>query len=318
MKIVVLDGYVLNPGDMSWTGFDKFGEIIVYDRTPNEKIIERIGDAEAVLTNKTPLRRETLEKLSNLKYIGVLATGFNVVDIDAATKNGITVTNIPGYSTDAVAQMVMALLLELCHHTGDHSKEVKAGAWSASKDFAFWHYPLVELKEKTIGIIGFGKIGKAVAGLAKAFGMNILYNSRTRKEYAKESDAIYTDLNSLIEQSDVISLNCPLTDETRNLINKETLAKMKKSSFLINTARGPIVNENDLAEALNTDVIAGAAVDVLSREPADKENPLLNAKNCIITPHIAWATKEARERLMAIAIENVKAYIERNPQNLVN
>ncbi len=252
-----------------------------------------------------------------MKYIGVLATGYNVVDIDVAKKNGITVTNIPGYSTDAVAQMVMALLLELCHHAGEHNREVKDGAWSASKDFVFWSFPLVELKEKTIGIIGFGQIGRAVAGLAKAFGMNILYNSRTRKEYAKESDAIYTDLNSLIEQSDVISLNCPLTDETRNLINKETLEKMKKSSFLINTARGPIVNENDLAEALNTDVIAGAAVDVLSREPADKENPLLNAKNCIITPHIAWATKEARERLMAIAIENVKAYIEGNPQNLV-
>ncbi len=317
MKIVVLDGYALNPGDMSWMGFDKFGEVIVYDRTPKNKIIERIGDAEAVLTNKTPMYLETLEKLNNLKYIGVLATGFNVVDIDAATKNGISVTNIPGYSTDAVAQMVMALTLELCHHTGDHSREVKAGAWSASKDFTFWNYPLVELKGKSIGIIGFGQIGRAVARLAKAFGMNILYNSRTKKEYAKESDAIYTDLDSLIEQSDVISLNCPLTDETRNLINKETLEKMKNSAFLINTARGPVVNENDLAEALNANIIAGAAVDVLSKEPADKKNPLLSAKNCIITPHIAWATKEARERLMAIAIENVKAYIEGEPRNLV-
>ncbi|MCK5759284.1 MAG: D-2-hydroxyacid dehydrogenase [Clostridiales bacterium] len=317
MKIVVLDGYALNPGDMSWMGFDKFGEVIVYDRTPKNKIIERIGDAEAVLTNKTPMYLETLEKLHNLKYIGVLATGFNIVDFDAATKNGIAVTNIPGYSTDAVAQMVIALLLELCHHAGDHSREVKAGAWSASKDFTFWNYPLVELKGKTIGIIGFGQIGKAVARLAKAFGMKILYNSRTQKEHAKDLDAIYTDLESLIEQSDVISLNCPLTDETRNLINKETLVKMKNSAFLINTARGPIVNENDLAEALNANTIAGAAVDVLSKEPADKKNPLLSAKNCIITPHIAWATKEARERLMTIAIENMKAYIEGEPRNLV-
>ena len=284
-------GYALNPGDMSWKGFDKFGEVMVYDRTPKDKILERIKDAEAVLINKTPLNRKTLEKLHNLKYIGVLATGYNMVNIEVAVKRGIAVTNITGYSTDAVAQMVIALLLELCHHAGDHSREVKAGAWSASKDFAFWNYPLVELKEKTIGIIGFGQIGSAGARLAKAFGMNILYNSRLKKGYAKDSNAIYTDLDSLIEQSDVISLNCPLTDETRNLINKETLEKMKKSSFLINTARGPIVNENNLAEALNTGIIAGAAVDVLSREPADKENPLLSAKNCIITPHIAWATK---------------------------
>jgi len=317
MKIVVLDGYVLNPGDMSWTGFDKFGEVIVYDRTPKDKIIERIQDAEAVLTNKTSLRREMFDKLNKLKYIGVLATGFNVIDINAATENGISVTNIPGYSTDAVAQMVMALTLELCHHAGDHSREVKAGAWSESVDFAFWNYPLVELKNKTMGIIGFGQIGRAVALLARAFGMNIIYNSRTPKEYANETGAIYTDLNSLFEQSDVISLNSPLTDETRNLINRETLAKMKKSAFLINTARGPIINEEDLANALNSDVIAGAAVDVLSREPADKNNPLLSAKNCIITPHIAWATKEARERLMTIAIANIEAYIDGNPQNIV-
>ena len=317
MKIVILDGYVLNPGDMSWAGFDKFGEVIVYDRTPKDKIIERIQDAEAVLTNKTSLRRETFDKLNKLKYIGVLATGFNVVDIDAATENGISVTNIPSYSTDAVAQMVMALTLELCHHVGVHSMEVKAGAWSESIDFAFWNYPLVELKNKTMGIIGFGQIGRAVALLARAFGMNIIYNGRTPKDYASETGAIYTDLNSLFEKSDVISLNSPLTDETRDLINRETLAKMKKSAFLINTARGPIINEEDLANALNSDVIAGAAVDVLSREPADKNNPLLSAKNCIITPHIAWATKEARERLMTIAIANIEAYIDGNPKNIV-
>jgi len=213
--------------------------------------------------------------------------------------------------------MVMALTLELCHHAGDHSREVKAGAWSLSKDFAFWNYPLVELKGKSIGIIGFGQIGKAVAGLAKAFGMNILYNSRMPKKYAVETGAIYTDLNSLFVQSDVISLNCPLTDETRNLINRETLDKMKKSAFLVNTARGPVINEEDLANALNSNVIAGAAVDVLSSEPADKNNPLISAKNCIITPHIAWATKEARERLMTIAIANIEAYIDEKPQNLV-
>lgn len=317
MKIVVLDGYALNPGDMSWGGFEKYGEVIVYDRTPENKIVERIEDAEAVLTNKTPLYRTTLEKLENLKYIGVLATGYNIVDIEAATEKGISVTNIPGYSTDAVAQMVMALILELCHHVGEHSNQVKSGAWSASKDFTFWNFPLIELKGKTIGVVGFGQIGRAVANLAKVFGMNILYNSRTPKAYAVDTDAKYAELEVLFKQSDVVSLNCPLTDETRNLINKETLNKMKKTAFLINTARGPVVNEKDLAEALNNGVIAGAAVDVLSKEPADANNSLISSKNCIITPHIAWATKEARERLMTIAISNIKTYIEGKPQNLV-
>lgn len=317
MKIVVLDGYAMNPGDMSWNGLRAFGNVTVYDRTPEDKVMERIKGADAVFTNKTLLRREVLSNADNLKYIGVLATGYNVVDIEAASEKGIIVTNVPGYSTDTVAQMVMALILELCHRAGDHSREVKDGAWSSSKDFAFWSYPLVELKGKTLGIIGFGKIGRAVAKLAAAFGMKILYYSRNRKDYAAESKAEYSEIDVLLNGSDVVSLNCILTDETRNLINKKTLLQMKKTAFLINTSRGPVVNEADLAEALNTGKIAGAGLDVLSREPARTDNPLLKAKNCIITPHIAWATKEARQRLMDITVDNFKAFIEGKPNNIV-
>jgi len=317
MKLVVLDGYAMNPGDMSWNRLDAFGEITVYDRTPKDQTINRIQDADVVFTNKTPLRRDILMNANKLKYIGVLATGYNVVDVDAAMEKGITVTNVPGYSTDAVSQMVMALILELCHRAGDHSCEVKGGAWSKSKDFAYWSYPLVELKGKTMGIIGFGQIGKSVAKLASAFGMKILYFSRNKKDYAMESGAEYSDIDTLLRHSDVVSLNCPLTDETRNLINLDTLSKMKKTAFLINTSRGPVVNEADLADTLNSGGIAGAGLDVLSREPAREDNPLLKAKNCIITPHIAWATKEARQRLMDIAIGNFEAYVEGNPVNTV-
>jgi len=317
MKLVVLDGYAMNPGDMSWDILGAFGEITVYDRTTKDQTVNRIQDADAVFTNKTPLSREILMKARKLKYIGVLATGYNVVDVEAAMEKRITVTNVPGYSTDAVSQMVMALLLELCHHAGNHSLEVKGGAWSKSKDFTFWSYPLVELNEKTMGIIGFGQIGRSVAKLASAFGMKILYFSRNKKDYAMESGAEYSDIDTLLRRSDVVSLNCPLTDETRNLINIDTLLKMKKTAFLINTSRGPVVNEADLADVLNSGGIAGAGLDVLSREPARVDNPLLKAKNCIITPHIAWATQEARQRLMNITIGNFKAYVEGNPVNTV-
>ncbi len=317
MKIVVLDGYALNPGDITWKNLADIGNLTVYDRTSKDKVIERISGAEAVFTNKTAIGRATLEKADKLKYIGVLATGYNVIDVEAAVEMGITVTNIPGYSTNAVAQMVMALLLEMCHHAGAHSLDVKNGAWSNSKDFAFWNYPLVELEGKTMGIIGFGQIGRAVAKLAAAFGMNVIYNSRNKKTYDSKSRATFSKINDLLAQADVISLNCPLTDETRNLINKEAIAKMKKSAMLINTARGPVVNEADLADALNDERIAGAAVDVLSHEPAKPGNPLLTAKNCIITPHIAWAAKEARLRLMDIAANNLKAYISGEPVNTV-
>ena len=317
MKLVVLDGYAMNPGDMSWDILGAFGEITVYDRTTKDQTVNRIQDADAVFTNKTLLSREILMKARKLKYIGVLATGYNVVDVEAAMEKRITVTNVPGYSTDAVSQMVMALLLELCHHAGNHSLEVKGGAWSKSKDFTFWSYPLVELNEKTMGIIGFGQIGRSVAKLASAFGMKILYFSRNKKDYAMESGAEYSDIDTLLRRSDVVSLNCPLTDETRNLINIDTLLKMKKTAFLINTSRGPVVNEADLADVLNSGGIAGAGLDVLSREPARVDNPLLKAKNCIITPHIAWATQEARQRLMNITIGNFKAYVEGNPVNTV-
>lgn len=317
MKIVVLDGYAMNPGDMSWESLGEYGDLKVYDRTPGDKIIERAEGAYAVFTNKTPLSGDVIGKLPDLKYIGVLATGYNVVDVDAANNHGIIVANVPGYSTDAVAQMVMALLLELCHHVGDHSREVREGVWSTSKDFAYWSYPLVELKGKIMGIIGFGQIGRAVAKLAAAFGMKILYNSRNPKEYARETGALHTGIEKLLSESDAVSLNCPLTELTSNLINADSLKLMKETAFLINTARGPVVNETDLAMALNTGSIAGAATDVLSREPADKDNPLLYAKNCIITPHIAWATKEARERLLTVTVDNFKAFMEGQPQNTV-
>lgn len=318
MNIVVLDGYAMNPGDMSWDELGAFGELTVYDRTPVELILERALDADAVFTNKTPLNRETIEKLPGLKYIGVLATGYNVVDVKAATEKGITVTNIPGYSTDDVAQFVMALVLELCHHVGEHAREVRNGSWCSSIDFSYWSYPLIGLKGKTMGIIGFGQIGRAVAKLASAFGMRIFYNSRSRKEYDVESGAAYTNLDELLKNSDIVSLNCPLTDDTEGLINRRTLSLMKKTAFIINTSRGPVVNEQDLADSLNLNQIAGAGLDVLSVEPALEANPLLSAKNCIITPHIAWATNEARQRLMKKVIGNFKAFLDGNPENVVN
>ena len=316
MKIVVLDGYTLNPGDLSWDRLKALGSCEIHDRTAPENILERSKDAEIILTNKTVLDRKTIFSLPKLKYIGVLATGYNVVDIAAAKEKEIAVTNIPTYGTRSVAQMAFALILELAQHAGHHSDTVHEGRWSKSKDFCYWDFPLVELEGLTIGLVGFGRIGQATAEVAKSFGMKIL----AYDNYVKESPmpgAKMIDLDTLFRESDIISLHCPLTDENKGFINKSRLSMMKKNAFLINTSRGPLINEQDLADALNSGQIAGAGMDVLSSEPPKPDNPLLKAKNCIITPHIAWATQSARKRLMNIAVENVKAFIDGNPTNVV-
>lgn len=318
MKIVVLDGYTLNPGDLSWDGLKALGELTVYDRTPKDLVLERIGDAEIVFTNKTPLTRETFENAPNIKWVGVLATGYDVVDIEAAKEKGIPVSNIPTYGTDSVAQMVFALLLEICHHVWDHSQAVKAGEWTNNDDWCFWKYPLMELAGKTMGIIGYGRIGQATGKIAQAMGMKVLaYDQYQNKEL--ETDTMkYVSLDELLSKSHVISLHCPLFDSTRRIINKDTISKMKDGVIIINTARGPLIVEEDLAEALNSGKVYAAAVDVVSVEPIKEDNPLLKARNCIITPHIAWATKEARQRLMDIAVDNLQKFIEGSPVNVVN
>lgn len=318
MKIVVLDGYTLNPGDLTWERLEALGEVTIYDRTPDEEIINRIGHSEIVFTNKTPLREEILLKLPSVKYIGVLATGYNVVDVKAAKKLGKVVTNIPTYGTTAVAQFVFAHLLEICHHVGSHSEAVRNQAWSKSVDFCFWNYPLMELTDKSIGIIGMGRIGQTVAKIAQAFGMKVLaYDIYPEKELECNTFK-YVDLDTLFKTSDVISLHCPLFEETIGIINKENIGKMKDGVIIINTSRGPLIVEKDLAEALNSGKVGGAGVDVLSVEPAASDNPLLMAKNCQITPHIAWAPKESRERLLNIAVDNIIAFIEGNPVNVVS
>ena len=318
MKIVVLDGYVLNPGDLSWDKLNNLGEVVLYDRTPADKIIERSIGAEVLITNKTPLTEEVLNKLPNLKYIGVLATGYNVVDTAAAKRRNIIVTNVPSYSTMSVAQLTFALLLELCHHVQRHSDSVMEGKWAQSSDFSYSDFPLIELSGKTFGIIGFGSIGKKVADIATVFGMNIIAASRHQTDQSDRKNFIWAELNEVLEQADVVSIHCPLTTETKGLINAESLKRMKSSAFLINTSRGPVVVEQDLACALNKGIIAGAGIDVLSIEPPVKDNPLFKAKNCLITPHIAWATKEARERLMDIAVSNIAAFIDGKPVNVVS
>jgi len=317
MKIVVLDGFTLNPGDLSWEGIEKLGDITIYDRTTPEEIVNRACECEIILTNKTPLNMETLEKLPKLKYIGVLATGYNVVDVKAANELGIIVTNTPAYGTMAVAQFVFALLLEICHHVGKHNEVVKQGDWSNCKDFSFWNYPLIELAGKTMGIIGMGRIGMASATIALAFGMNILaYNPSKNKSL--ESDSFkYVELDKLYELADVVNLHCPLNETTSGMINKESISKMKDGVIIINTSRGPLIVEQDLADALNSGKVAGAAVDVMSQEPAQENNPLMLAENCIITPHIAWAPKESRQRLMNIAVDNLVQFIGKKPINVV-
>lgn len=320
MKIVVLDGYTLNPGDLSWGKLKSLGDLTIYDRTEytDDKIITAIADAEIIFTNKTPLSKEVLQKTTSVKYIGVLATGFNVVDVQVAKELGIVVTNVPTYGTTAVAQMTMALLLEICHHVGEHNRAVRQGEWTASKDFCFWNFPLIELAGKTLGIIGFGRIGQATAKLAEAFGMNILATGSRKRPELESASMRYTDLDELFAESDVISLHCPLTDDTEGIINSQNLSKMRDGVMIINTSRGQLVVEKDLKNALDSGKVAYAAVDVVSKEPIDKGNELLDAENCIITPHIAWAPKESRARLMATAIENLEAYLSGNPTNVVN
>lgn len=317
MKIVILDGYTENPGDLSWEAFEALGEVTVYDRTPKEMIVERIGDAQAVITNKTPMTRQTLDNCPSIRYIGVLATGYNVVDTGAAKEKGIPVTNIPTYGTTAVAQMVFALLLEVCHHVGAHSQAVKDGAWSRNPDWCFWNYPLIELAGKTMGIIGFGRIGQAAGKIAKAFGMEVLAYDQYPNDAGRQIGE-YVSLDELYARSDVISLHCPLFPETTGMINKESIAKMKKGVIIINTSRGPLIVEENLAEALHQGKVYAAACDVVSTEPIRPENPLLGCYNSILTPHIAWAPKESRSRLMDIAAQNLKAFIDGAPVNVVN
>lgn len=320
MNIVVLDGYTLNPGDLSWEGLENIGSLTVYDRIDKEpkKIIKAIGNSEIIFTNKTVLSKEILNKAPNLKYIGVLATGYNVVDIAAANELGITVTNVPGYSTSAVAQLTFALLLELTNQVGVHNSAVKNGEWSNSKDFCFWKTPLVELSEKTMGIIGFGRIGRATSEIAQAFGMKILVFSNKKYPELESENFKNSSFEELISRSDVISLHCPLTEKTEGIINRITLQKMKEGVFIVNTARGQLIVEEDLKNALNSGKVAGVAIDVVSEEPIKRSNALLKAKNCIITPHIAWAPKEARERLMRIAVSNLEAFLNSDLQNVVN
>ena len=318
MKIVVLDGYTLNPGDLSWDALNKLGEVTLHDRTPYAEIAKRCAGAEVVLTNKTPLDEATLNQLPDLKYVGVLATGFNIVNTAVCKDKGIIVANVPGYGTASVVQLTFALLMELTLHVQRHSDAVMDGKWSRSADFCFWDFPLIELEGKTLGIIGFGNIGQRVGDVATAFGMNLIATGRRQTDQSHRKNFKWVSMPELLEQSDVVSIHCPLTPETQGLINKDNLAKMKPSAFVLNTSRGPVIKDADLADALNNNVIAGAGIDVLSVEPPPADNPLFKAKNCIITPHIAWATKEARRRLMDIAVNNLSAFVNGSPVNVVN
>ena len=310
MKIVILDGYTENPGDLSWDGFAALGELTVYEHTPVDAIITRIGDAEIVITNKTPMTAQTFDACPQIRYVGVLATGYNVVDVEAARQRSIVVTNVPTYGTMAVAQHTFALLLELCHHVGAHNAAVQQGRWTNGRDFCFWDDPLTELSGKTLGVIGYGRIGQAVANIARAFGMQVLACSAHGGEGQVSLDAV-------IAQSDVISLHCPLTRENERFINRETIARMKDGVMIVNTARGQLIDEDDLREALLSGKIAGAAVDVASAEPIRADNPLLGLRNCIITPHIAWAPKESRQRLMDVAVSNLASFLRGEPVNNV-
>ena len=311
MKIVILDGYVENPGDLSWDALGALGELTVYDRTAPADVVSRIGDAPIVITNKTVITRAILDACPAIRYVGVLATGYNVVDIAAAKERGIVVTNVPAYSTQAVAQFTMALLLEICHHVGRHSDSVHAGKWSACQDFAYWDYPLIELMGKTIGIVGYGRIGQATARAAQALGMNVIAYSRHGQ------GAPYVPLDELYARADVVSLHCPLTAENTGMINRESIAKMKDGVILINTARGALINEADLREALLSGKVYAAAADVAAVEPIPADSPLLGLDNMIFTPHIAWACYETRQRLMDIAVDNVRQFMNGTPVNNV-
>jgi glycerate dehydrogenase len=316
MNLVVLDGFTLNPGDLSWEDLQSLGPCAIFDRTPPAELLRRAADADILLTNKAALTAGTIQNLPRLKYIGVLATGTNVVDLAAARARGIPVTNVPAYGTKSVSQLTFALLLELAHHVGHHAQTVHDGRWTRSADFCYWDFPLIELDGLTLGIVGFGRIGRAVGDLGAAFGMKVLACARTAG--VAPPFARFVELDVLFRESDVVSLHCPLTPQTANLVNARRLSLMKPTAFLLNTSRGPLVDQAALADALNAGRIAGAALDVLSREPPPSDNPLLAAKNCIITPHLAWATRAARSRLMNIAVENVRAFLQGRPRNLVN
>ena len=318
MKIVVLDGHALNPGDLNWEALRAIGELQVFDRTADDQIVARAHDAEIVLTTKTHLPAQILRQLKKTRYIGVLFTGYDVVDVKAARELQIAVTNIPTYGTASVAEFTFALLLELCHHVALHSEAARAGEWSRSTDFTFWKAPLVELAGKTIGIIGLGQIGRRVAEIAMAFEMRVVAADAVRGSVPDWPNFRWYEVDELLRQADVVSLHCPLLAQTQGIINARTLALMKPSAFLINASRGPLVIEQDLADALNNGRLAGAAVDVLSSEPPSPDNPLLRAKNCIVTPHIAWATKEARMRLLNTAVANVRAFLDGHPVNVVS
>lgn len=317
MKIVVMDGKGVNPGDMSWKQIQQFGELIVYERTASEEIIDHVGDAEIVLTNKTVFDEDTIAKLKNVKYIGVLATGYNVVDLKAASKRGIVVTNIPAYSTDSVAQMTFAHILNVTNHVDHYARASRDGEWSRCPDFCYWDKPLVELAGKTIGIIGLGNIGMKVANIALDFGMNVIaYTSKEPKEIPNGINK--ASIDNILSNSDIISLHCPLTKQTRELINKDSIAKMKRSVIVVNTGRGPLVNEGDVANALHNGLIGAYCADVMCSEPPSADNPLFVEQNAYITPHVAWASKEARIRLMDIAEKNIHSFLSGKPINVVN
>ncbi len=320
MKIVVLDGYTENPGDLSWDGLAALGDLTVYDRTNVQdevEIIQRIGDAELVYTNKTPISRHVIESCPNLKFISVLATGYNVVDCACAREKGIPVTNVPTYGTASVSQFSIALLLEVCHHIGHHDASVHAGNWSSNVDWCYWDYPLIELEGKTIGIVGFGRIGQAEGRVAKALGMKVLACDLYPNDSGRAIGE-YVDLDTLLSTADVITLHCNLTPENTGFINRESIAKMKDGVILINNARGQLINEQDVADALNSGKMAAAGLDVVYTEPIREDNPLLKARNCIITPHISWAPKESRQRIMDCAVANAKAFLDGAPVNVVN
>ncbi len=319
MKIVVLDGYTENPGDLSWSELEKLGTLTVYDRTnvsDPQEILSRIGDAQIAITNKTPITRAVMESCPHLKYIAVLATGYNVIDVQAAQERGIPVSNVPSYGTAAVGQFAIAMLLEICHHVAHHSQSVFDGRWSACPDWCYWDYPLIELDGKTMGIIGFGRIGQQTGRIARAMGMRILaYDHSPNAAGAAIAD--YVDLDTLLASSDVIALHCPLFPETQGIINRDTIGKMKDGVILLNNSRGPLIVEQDLADALNSGKVFAAGLDVVSTEPISPDNPLLKAKNCLITPHISWAPRESRQRIMDCTVSNVKSFLAGAPANRV-
>ncbi len=318
MKAVILDGFTTNPGDLSWDWLKEKCDLSIYDRTPADKIVERCKDRDIIITNKTPLSRETLEQLPKCRFIALLSTGYNVVDCAYAASRSIPVSNIPTYSTNAVAQLTFAMLLEFCNKTALHDQAVKNGEWTACRDFCFWKGSLEEVAGKTIGIFGFGKIGQTVAGIARAFGMNVLACTANPSKYAGTEGVKFVALDELLAQADVVTMHCPLTPQTTGIVNREFLSKMKPTAYLINTSRGPVLNEQAVADALHNGTIAGAAVDVLSCEPPKADNPLLSCENCIITPHIAWAGYETRSRLMGVLKENIFAFLDGKPINTVN